>query len=134
MGRNPLKILVFSTEKISDPALDLAGLMKLHYPPSVRTIIVPCSSAVRPQWIMHAFASGFDGVFIAADGSDCPYGETCIEKTARIVARTHAMMREKEIPTERLKMAAVCSVCAELFVNQMKLFAGELAGNSGHAA
>ncbi len=130
MGQDLLKILVFSTEKISDPALDLAGLMKLHYPPSVRTIIVPCSSAVRPQWIMHAFACGFAGVFIAADGSDCPYGETCIEKTAQIVSMTHTLMRDKGIPTARLKMAAVCSVCAELFVKQMKLFAGELAGDT----
>ena len=29
------KILVFSTEKISDPAIDMAGLLKLHYPPTV---------------------------------------------------------------------------------------------------
>jgi F420-non-reducing hydrogenase iron-sulfur subunit len=128
MGNTPLKILVFSTEKISDPALDLAGLLKMHYPATVRTIVVPCSSAVRPGWIIHAFEKGFSGVFIAADGSDCPYGETCIDKTSQIVARTHELMREKGIPTERLKMAAVCSVCAELFVNQMKLLAGELAG------
>ncbi|TSA28728.1 MAG: hydrogenase iron-sulfur subunit [Bacteroidetes bacterium] len=122
------KILVFSTEKISDPALDLAGLLKLHYSPTVHTIVLPCSSAVRPGWILHAFEKGFAGVFIAADGSDCPYGESCIEKTSKIVEKAHVLMREKGIPTERLKMAAVCSVCAELFVNQMKLFAGELSG------
>jgi len=130
MDKDPPKILVFSTEKISDPALDLAGLMKLHYPPTVHAVVVPCSSSVRPSWIMHAFECGFAGVFIAADGSDCPYGDTCIEKTAKIVERTHVMMREKGIPTENLKMAAVCSVCAELFVNQMKLFAEELAGKT----
>jgi F420-non-reducing hydrogenase iron-sulfur subunit len=130
MEKEPPKILVFSTEKISDPALDLAGLMKLHYPPTVHAIVVPCSSSVRPDWIIYAFECGFGGVFIAADGSDCPYGETCIEKTAKIVERTHVMMREKGIPTESLKMAAVCSVCAELFVNQMKLFAEELAGKT----
>jgi len=133
MDKDTPKILVFSTEKISDPALDLAGLMKLHYPPTVHAVVVPCSSSVRPSWIMHAFECGFAGVFIAADGSDCPYGETCIEKTAKIVERTHVMMREKGIPTENLKMAAVCSVCAELFVNQMKLFTGELAGNTTNA-
>ena len=122
----PQKIIVFSTEKISDPALDLAGLMKLHYPASVHAVVVPCSSSVRPGWIMHAFECGFAGVFIAADGSDCPYGDSCISKTARIVERTHVLMREKGIPTDRLRMAAVCSVCAELFVKQMKLFAEEL--------
>jgi hypothetical protein len=56
------KILVFSTEKISDPAIDMAGLLKLHYPPTVYTITVPCSSGIKPSWIMHAYEKGFDGV------------------------------------------------------------------------
>jgi len=116
------KILVFSTEKISDPAIDMAGLLKLHYPPTVYTISVPCSSAIKPGWIMHAFEKGFDGVFIAADGSDCPYGETCTEKTGKIVNKTHGLMKEKSMETARLRMAAICSVCSEAFVRQMKSF------------
>ena len=78
------RILVFSTDKISDPAIDMAGLLKLHYPPTVYTISVPCSSAIKPRWILHALENGFDGVFIAADGTDCPYGESCTEKTGKI--------------------------------------------------
>jgi len=116
------KILVFSTEKISDPAIDMAGLLKMHYPPTVYTIPVPCSSSIKPRWIMHAFKQGFDGVFIAADGSDCPYGETCTEKTGMIVGRTHQLMREQNIETARLRMAAICSVCSESFVKQIKSF------------
>ncbi len=116
------KILVFSTEKISDPAIDMAGLLKLHYPPTVYTITVPCSSGIKPRWIMHAFEKGFDGVFIAADGTDCPYGESCTDKTARVVQMTQQMMQEKGLEPARLKMAAICSVCSEPFVRQMKAF------------
>lgn len=116
------KILVFSTEKISDPAIDMAGLLKLHYPPTVYTITVPCSSGVKPRWILHALEKGFDGVFIAADGSDCPYGESCTEKTGNIVAKTHELMKEKNIEPARLKMAALCSVCSESFVKHVKSF------------
>ncbi len=114
------KILVFSTEKISDPAIDLAGLLKKHYPATVYTITVPCSSSIKPRWIMKAFEAGFDGVFIAADGTDCPYSETCVENTSEIVKRTQQMMREKGIDTARLKMAAICSVCSDPFVRQVK--------------
>jgi len=114
------KILVFSTEKISDPAIDLAGLLKKHYPATVYTITVPCSSSIKPRWIMKAFEAGFDGVFIAADGTDCPYSETCVENTSEIVKRTQQMMRERGIDTARLKMAAICSVCADPFVRQVK--------------
>jgi len=43
------KILVLSTEKISDPAIDMAGLLKLHYPPKVYTIALPCSSMIKTR-------------------------------------------------------------------------------------
>ncbi len=116
------KILVFSTDKISDPAIDMAGLLKLHYPPTVYTIVVPCSSGIKPKWILHAYEKGFDGVFIAADGTDCIYGETCTEKTGHLVSITHEMMKSKEIDPARLRMAAICSVCSESFVKQVKSF------------
>ena len=65
---------------------------------------------------------GFDGVFIAADGSDCPYGESCTEKTGHLVGRTHELMKQKNIEPARLRMAAICSVCSESFVKQIRSF------------
>ena len=130
MTKKSAKILVFSTEKISDPAIDMAGLLKFHYPPTVYTITVPCSSGVKPRWIMHAYEQGFDGVFIAADGSDCSFGESCTERTGEIVRRTHEMMKEKQLDPARLKMAALCSVCSEAFVKHVKSFNEYLLNNS----
>ena len=120
------KLLVFSTEKISDPAIDLAGLLKKHYPFSVMTISVPCSSCIKPRWIMRAYEKGFDGVFIAADGTDCSYGEVCTEHTSAIIETTHQLMREKGLKPSQLKMAAICSVCADPFVKQVTGFIKEL--------
>lgn len=124
------KLLVFSTEKISDPAIDLAGLLKKHYPFTVYTISVPCSSCIKPRWIMRAYEKGFSGVFIAADGTDCSYGESCVEKTAAIIATTHTLMKDKGLKTSQLKMAAICSVCAEPFVKQVSTFIKELENSS----
>lgn len=124
------KILVFSTEKISDPAIDMAGLLKLHYPPTVYTITLPCSSGIKSRWILHAYEKGFDGVFIAADGSDCVFGESCTEKTGELVRRTHELMKLKTIEPARLRMAALCSVCSESFVKQIKSFNEYLLKNS----
>lgn len=121
-AKKTAKILIFSTEKISDPAIDMAGLLKLHYSPTVYTISVPCSSCIKPRWILHAIEQGFDGVFIAADGSDCPYGESCTEKTGHIVSITHELMKQKQINPARLKMAALCSVCSESFVKHVTSF------------
>ncbi len=127
---NSPKILVFSTEKISDPAIDMAGLLKLHYPPTVYTIPIPCSSAVKPRWIIHALEHGFDGVFIAADGTDCPYGESCTDKTAELMRVTQEILKEKGMDPARLKMAAICSVCSEPFVKHVKSFAEYLSKSS----
>lgn len=121
-NRKTAKILVFSTDKISDPAIDMAGLLKLHYPPTVYTIVVPCSSGIKPKWILHAYEKGFDGVFIAADGTDCVYGETCTEKTGKVVSMTHELMQTKEIEPARLRMSAICSVCSDAFVKQIRTF------------
>ncbi|HNX22254.1 MAG TPA: hydrogenase iron-sulfur subunit, partial [Bacteroidales bacterium] len=79
------KILVFSTDKISDPGIDQAGLRKIHYNPSVYVISLPCSSGIKPKWIMHALENGFDGVFIAADGHECSFSSRCADHTNTIV-------------------------------------------------
>ena len=124
------KILVFSTNNISDPGIDLAGSRHLHYSPTVETINLPCSSAVQPGWIVHALERGFDGVFIAADGDECAYLTDCNQRTSRIAAKAQEMMSEQGYALERVKMAALCSVCAESFVNHMREFS-EMLTNLG---
>jgi len=120
------RILVFSTEMISDLGIDLAGSTHMHYPPSAVAIAIPCSAGIRPEWIVHALENGFDGVFVAADGTDCVLVPDCTKRTAVIVQRGQDMMRERGIAPERLKMAAICSVCAEPFVRHMDQFSGAL--------
>ena len=120
------RILVFSTENVSDPGIDLAGRNKMHYSPSVYVITLPCSSGIRPSWIVHAIESGFDGVFIAADGSDCAYISDCTTRTGKIVADAQELMRERSLEPARLKMAALCSVCAEPFEKYMDSFSEQL--------
>lgn len=119
-------ILVFSTINISDPGIDLAGSRHLEYPATVQTMAVPCSSGLRPSWILHALQTGFDGVFVASDGEECAYLPDCAERTAHIVVAAQDLMRAQGIAPERLKMAAVCSVCAEPFANYMREFSAAL--------
>ncbi len=126
MADNNPKILVFSTENVSDPGIDLAGRNKMHYSPSVYVITLPCSSGIRPSWIVHAIEKGFDGVFIAADGSDCAYVSDCTMRTGKIVADAQEMLKERSLDPARLKMAAICSVCAEPFEKYMDSFGKQL--------
>ncbi len=124
------KILVFSTNNISDPGIDLAGSSHMDYPTSVQVISMPCSSGINPNWVLHALEAGFDGVFIAADGTDCAYLPDCTDRTARVVQKAQDLIKEHGMDPRRLKMAAICSVCSESFVSHMERFhksLGELA-------
>ena len=123
--RSP-KILVFSTDIVSDPGIDLAGRNKMHYPATVFVLALPCSSGIKPRWIVHAIEHGFDGVFIAADGSDCSYVPDCTARTAKAVAAAQVLLKERSLEPARVKMAALCSVCAEPFQKHMASFSEAL--------
>lgn len=114
------KILVISTNVISDPGIDFAGLGHIHYPSTTRILRLPCSSMIRPEFIIHAFRQGFDGVFIAADGGDCPYLRDCSARTAQRVQKSYELMKQEGIEQGRLRMAGICSVCSDAFVKNIK--------------
>lgn len=127
------RILVFSTNNISDPGIDLAGSSHMHYSPKVMVISVPCTSGIKASWVLYAIQQGFDGVFIAADGEECAYLPDCAERTSQIVADAQALLTEHGYEAKRVRMAAICSVCAEPFTNYMHEFTRTL-GDMGPAA
>lgn len=114
------RVLVISTSMISDPGIDFTGLGHIDYPSSTRIIRFPCSSMVRPEFILDAFKSGFDAVFVAADGGDCPYLRDCPERTARRIQKAYEMMKEEGIEQSRLRMAGICSVCSDAFARGVR--------------
>ena len=121
------RIVVFSTNNISDPGIDLAGSSHLHYSPNVAVISLPCTSGIKPSWVLYAIEQGFDGVFIASDGDECAYLPDCSERASRIVDEAQALLQQHDHEAKRLRMAAICSVCAEPFVKYMHEFSETLA-------
>ena len=94
----------------------------MNYLPAVKVISVPCSGGINPNWVVYAVETGFDGVFIAADGGDCAYLADCTARTARVAEMAQALLKERGQDPRRVRMAAVCSVCSESFVSHMKQF------------
>ena len=122
------RILVFSSNNISDPGIDLAGSSHMHYSPRIMVISLPCTSAVKPGWVLYAMQQGFDGVFIASDGEECAYLPDCAERTAGIMTTAQQLLQEHGYEPQRVRMAAICSVCAEPFTNYMHEYAQALSG------
>ena len=122
-----IRILVFSTNTISDPGIDLAGSNHLHYTPGVMVIALPCTSGIRPSWMLHAIEGGFDGVFVASDGDECAFLPDCAERSSRIMAQAQALLKDHGYQPQRVRMAAICSVCADPFTKHVQGFATALA-------
>jgi len=120
------KILVFSTNSISDPGIDMAGSAHMHYSTQVQIVPLPCSSGLKPAWVLHALRSGFDGVFVAACGGDCAYLPDCTTRTSALMKQTQDLLKENGVSPKRLKMSGICSVCADNFVAHMNKFQSEL--------
>ena len=58
-------IIAFCCHYCAYAAADLAGSMRLDYPPSVKIVEVPCSGKVDPIYVLKALEEGADGVLVA---------------------------------------------------------------------
>ena len=59
------KIVAFCCNFCAFAAADLAGAMRIQYPPNVRIVRLPCTGKVDAVYIMKTFEEGADGVFVA---------------------------------------------------------------------
>ncbi len=59
------KILAFACHYCAFAAADLAGVMRLTYPPNVKVIRLPCTGKLDHIYVLRAFQRGVDGVFVA---------------------------------------------------------------------
>ena len=122
------KILIFAAE-MAYRALDQAGLLHVHYTPNTVIIRIPCASMLRPDLILHAFQSGFDAVFVASSGPDCPFlGEECVRKTAKRIEKAYELLDEHGIDKNRLLLTGVCSTCVEAIVGSLERLEETLSG------
>jgi quinone-modifying oxidoreductase subunit QmoB len=65
------RVLVFMCENDAYPALDVAGLNRVQYDPSVRVIPLRCLGSLNIVWIADALSGGIDGVMLIG----CKYGD-----------------------------------------------------------
>lgn len=59
------EIVGFCCHYCAYAAADLAGAMRLSYPPNVKVIEIPCSGRIDMVHLLRALEEGADGVFVA---------------------------------------------------------------------
>jgi F420-non-reducing hydrogenase iron-sulfur subunit len=97
-------IVAFCCHFCAYTAADLAGTMRLQYPPNVRVIRLPCSGRVDVRMLLEAFEKGADGVYVAGclEG-DCHYLKGNYRAKKR-VALAKQLLEEAGVGGDRLEM------------------------------
>lgn len=98
------KIVAFCCHYCAYGAADLAGSMRLQYPPNIRVVRLPCTGKVDVLYLLRAFEEGADGVYVAG----CLEGN-CHFLNGNIMARKRVAYAKKLLDQiglggERLEM------------------------------
>ncbi len=109
------KIVAFCCHYCAYGAADLAGSLRLQYPPNIRVVRIPCSGRVDVQHILDAFEEGADGVMVAG----CPEGDCHFQtgnyQAKRRVRWVQKLLQEIGLEGERLQMYNMSSAMGAEF-------------------
>ena len=106
------KIVAFCCHYCAYSSADLAGSMRIQYPPNVRIIRTPCTGRLETEYFMKAFENGADGVLVAGcleGGCHFVEGNLCAK---RRVNYTRDMLAEVGLEKERLRMVNISAAMA----------------------
>ena len=109
------KIVAFCCHYCAYSSADLAGSMRIQYPPNVRIIRTPCTGRLETEYFMKAFENGADGVLVAGcleGGCHFVEGNLCAK---RRVNYTRKILSEAGLEPERLRMVNVSAASAQKF-------------------
>jgi F420-non-reducing hydrogenase iron-sulfur subunit len=112
-------IIAFCCQYCSYSAADLAGSMRLQYPPNVRIIRTPCTGRLEVEFFLKAFERGADGILVAGclEGG-CHFSEGNLLAKGR-VGYTRTFLSESGLQPERIRMVNVSAAGARLLVDYL---------------
>jgi coenzyme F420-reducing hydrogenase delta subunit len=109
------QIVAFCCKYCAYAAADLAGSMRLSYPPNVKVIQLPCTGRVDIIHLLKAVEDGADGVYVAGclEG-ECHFlkGNLRARKKVNYVKKT---LQEIGIEPERVEMFNLSSAMGPRF-------------------
>jgi len=112
------KILILTTLHSSDPGANAVGQARLQYDPNTYILRVPDPVMFPESFYLRCFDKGIAGIIIMSSGSDCPY-EGAYTRLSKRIDRVYALMKERGIPTTRLKLTTICTVCRSAFLKEI---------------
>jgi coenzyme F420-reducing hydrogenase delta subunit len=116
------KIIVFCCNWCAYAGADLAGVSRLQIKPHFRVIRTLCSARVDPEFILHAFKQGADGVMVlGCHPGDCHYiGGNY--RTRRRMALLKMMLQQFGLNKDRFQLEWVSAAEGERFAQIVNRF------------
>jgi coenzyme F420-reducing hydrogenase delta subunit len=116
------KIIVFCCNWCSYAGADLAGVSRFQIAPYFRVIRTLCSARVDPEFILHAFKRGADGVMVlGCHPGDCHYiGGNY--RTRRRMALLAVMLRQFGLHRDRFRLEWVSASEGEKYARVVNEF------------
>lgn len=109
------KIVAFFCRECAYAAADAAGNARVSLPPTIRSVLVPCTGRVGPLHLLKALAEGADGVYVAGclEGQ-CHYREGNLHAIDRIEF-AQALLESVGVEPERVQMFTMSSADSPRF-------------------
>ncbi len=109
------KIIAFCCHYCAFAAADLAGTMRLQYPPNIHIIRLPCTGKVDALYLLKAFEEGADGVMVAGcEEGSCHFTNGNLRAKKR-VHHVRDQLEQTGIEGERLEMFNLSSAMGSRF-------------------
>jgi F420-non-reducing hydrogenase iron-sulfur subunit len=112
------KILILATLSGGYAGADSVGQLHMDYPANTYILPVKCPCMFPEEFYLRTFEKGIDGIIVMYSGTDSPY-KGGAERTAEMINRTYSRMKEQGISTNRLRLAAICTVCSKPFIKEV---------------
>ena len=116
------QIVAFCCRYCAYAAADLAGVLRIHYPPDIRIVQLPCTGRLDTLEVLHALEHGADGVMVAGcmEG-DCHFQRGNLEARAR-VNHIKKLLADIGIEPERVEMFNMSSAMGRQFAEAASEF------------
>lgn len=122
-----LRLVAFCCQYCAYAAADLAGALRLQYPPDVRIVLLPCSGRLDVLTALLALEEGADGVMVVGClPGDCHFLEGNLNARRRVEG-LQKRLQEIGLEPERVRMFNLSSAMATEFAEAVRQMREQIA-------
>jgi len=113
------RILILATLSGGYAGADSVGQLHTSYPSNTCILPVRCPCMFPEDFYLRAFERDMDAILVMYSGTDSPYRGGA-EHAAKIINKVYPLMKERGIDARRLRLVAICTVCNQPFLREVR--------------